>query len=186
MRVLFIGLAALLLTATGCVRVYRVDPTSGPSSFRDLNGATEHHRSWIELTDGRIRTGDRMHASGDTVSWYGVDSATRRYAVPTTQVHKIRVKKHGRGMGHGALWGLAVGGILGSAVGASTMSDKEWGWEGGAVILGGFSAGVGAGAGALLGLILGDRDEYVFQRSAERVPDGSPSHPDVGGTERSH
>jgi hypothetical protein len=175
MRVRLAAVAAVLLITTGCARVHHIDPASSSSTFESLNNTAEHRRSTIEFTDGRTRVGDHLRARSDTVSWYDVDRVTGRYAVPTSQIHKISVKERGKGLGRGLLWGLgtgvAVGGTLGSVSSASEISTVV-------ILAAGVCGAVGTGIGAIVGFIVGDKEEYIFE-GAERDPsDEAASPPD--------
>ena len=163
MRVLAAVMAAVMLITAGCAGVHYVDPDS--QDLEDVNQMSRHRFVKVELKDGRTRAGHRLQARSDTVSWYERDATQeKRHAVPTSTVRKIQVKKIAVGMGKGVLWGLAIGGGLGAAIGGTATADSEFGPVFGVIILGGLGGAVGAGVGALTGLLMGDREEFILER----------------------
>lgn len=169
-------LATLLFFVTGCTHQRAVMPTEAESVV-ELNKRAGQHAVTVTLADGTVYFGRALQMAPDSTSWLMIDSHEVK-SVATSEVVVIEIRNRGRG----ALEGLAMGAVAGSASGAVlSLIDGDDppcdnGWfclsltAGEKAQLFGIAFGVIGGLGGLVkGAVKGSRDVYRVETPGTAV-----------------
>lgn len=172
MNARFLTIMVVAAAVSGCAHTHRINLSSGPSTFDEVNARLENKAVTIISADGRTFTGKSPQFAPDFTSWF--DPETYRQAtIATSEIRKIVTLKRSRGALEGLKYGALIGAAAGLSYGVASGADKDPQGYGPDIDTPGWGvmlAADGALVGLVVGTIVGSRDEYVIECDCPRNP----------------
>ena len=172
----FVAVFAAVTLLAGCARVHPCDPSAATTNLEEINRELAGRTVVLTMADGSRVGAWNVSLSADSL--FMAPKRLRRFgspkrgfmvsALPTSVVHTVTVrgKSKWRGAVDGALVGLGVGVILGTAWGLAAHEPGNLLSEGESASMGGVLLGViGSGVGAVFGFGIGSTDAFDLTRA---------------------
>lgn len=162
-----LGLLGLVILASGCTHTQHVsEEPPADIDFHALNDVLEGRRVEIQRRDQRTIPSTALLIKPDTT--WAIDLLSGRVqGMATHEVEAVTWRRPGRGVLEGAVWGSAVGAVVGFGAGLALTSVRDaekaqTSIEAYVAMISGFGVLLGAGSGMFIGMSRGRRDQYVY------------------------
>jgi hypothetical protein len=170
MNARFLLIIAVAIGVSGCAHTHRVNLSSEPSAFDEINARLKDKDVEITSVDGRTFTGKSPQLAPDSTSWYDPETY-HQSTVATSEIRRIVTLKRLRGALEGLKYGALIGAAAGLGYGVASGADEDahgYGPDIDTPSWGVMLAADGALVGLVVGTIVGSKDEYVIECDCPR------------------